>query len=330
MPVGFWGWRVRLMRFLTDSAAVLSEWRVFADAGRHCIPMRSREERVWRALAGEDQPWEVFARDMGLPEELGVMVSYSAVSQFDAIHELILEGVELPRCLVAVALEGSNFHGQGGRPWVALAGNLHLTVFFQVDMDASDTLGAIPVLPTLAVMDAFGIQADPSERTGIRWVNDVFVRGRKLAGSIAVSEVEGSRLEGLLFGIGANVETIPEVPGNVFVPQATSLRQIFPQAEWTVEHALFALLRGLVNWVERLGAGGAALLVREYARRSACIGREVKIWSKQTRDVSREQPIACGALEGIGPDLSLKLEGCEDVVMEGRLAFAEDCRRFGV
>lgn len=318
------------MRFLTDSAAILSEWRVFADAGRHRIPMRSREERIWRALAGEDQPWEVFARDTGLPEELGIMVSYSAVSQFDAIHELLVEGADLPKCLVAVALEGENFHGQGGRPWVALAGNLHLTVFFQVDMDACDALGAIPVLPTLAVMDAFGIEADPSEKTGIRWVNDVFVHGRKLAGSIAVSEVEGDRLKGLLFGIGVNVGTIPEVPGNVFVPQATALNQVFPHAGWTVEHALFAMLRELGAWVERLGLGGADGLVREYARRSACIGREVKVWPKQTRDACREQPIACGELERIGPDLSLKLGGCEEVVMEGRLAFAEDCRRFGV
>ncbi len=64
------------------------------------------------------------------------------------------------------------------------------------------------------------------------------------------------------------------------------------------------------------------------------IGREVCVFADsepgETPAERRSAPILRGTVRGIAADLSLILEGVETPVASGRLAFAEDCARFGL
>jgi len=317
------------MPVYTDCPAILSQWREFADESAEVEALDGVAAEVWRAFAGDRPAWEIDTCEAGPADGLVVVVEHAEESQFDRLHELARSGTDLPPLVAAMALHGENFHGQGQRPWRAEKGNLHLSVGCRTDVPAAGALAAISVLPTLAVMDAFDIAPEPAVRTGIRWLNDVFVRGRKLAGSIAASEIEGDRIQQVLFGIGVNVETVPAVPGDVFVPEATSLRAAFPEGDWTLGRATFALLRALTARVAQLTGDGMTDLVRDYTERSACVGREVKVWPKRTEDAAVVAPIAAGRMLAIDDSLAVRVAGASPLA-EGRLAFLEDCEALGL
>ena len=318
------------MRILCDCPDILSQWRDLSGGTSRVVALSGGALAVWHDLVGEAPAWEFDSHAAGLPEGLGVIVERAEASQFDRLLESARSGTDLPGMVAALALSGENFHGQGMRPWKTECGNLHLTVFFSVDLPAEETLGVVSILPTLAVMDAYKIHAAPAERTGIRWLNDVFVKGRKLAGSIAATETEGDRVQGLLFGIGVNVEKVPVVPGDVFVPEASSLRSAFPEAGWSLGRATVRLLRSLETRMGMLRAGKAGLLLEEYAAGSACVGRRVRIWPKHTEDPAMTPSLGCGRVISIDTSLALRLEGISEPLSEGRLAFVEDCRAQGL
>jgi hypothetical protein len=275
------------MRVLSDCPTAISLWQEFRSATLRPADLNAVEAGVWHALAGRQSAIELVGGQSLPSDALMVVIGHSGQSQFDLLHELMRSGAALPSQIVALALTGEDFHGQGHRPWRAVAGNLHLTVYHRTSLPAADAVGAVSILPTLAVMDAFDIVARPAERTGIRWLNDVFLQGKKLAGSIAATATEGDRMEGVLFGVGINVEAVPDLSGDGFVPEVTGLAAADPEAGWTLGRAVFNLLPALFARIEAL-----------------C------------------PPLAQGRVLSITRSLAVCLEGCEPIP-EGRLVFVD-------
>jgi biotin-(acetyl-CoA carboxylase) ligase len=317
------------MEVLTDCPVVLNEWNLFEQVAK-TADLQAGMRPIWTAFAEGSKPWSYQLSDDGLPAGTIIVVEKSKVSQFDQMVELARSGVDLPDCLVAVALEGENFHGQSARPWTALRGNLHLTVYLNGGFAAGDLQEEISIVPTLALMDALELTANPAEQTGIRWLNDLFIKGRKVAGTLAASQLDGTVVESLTYGIGVNVNVVPDVPGDPFVPAAASLKSTIPEAGWTVGKVLVALVRSLNQRVNELKTDVAEQLTSVYVRQSACIGRDVRIWSRKVSDVVSEKPLAAGKLLAIHSDLSITVEGHAQRIASGRLAFEEDCRELGL
>ncbi|MFT4691597.1 MAG: biotin-(acetyl-CoA carboxylase) ligase [Limisphaerales bacterium] len=317
------------MEVLTNCPVVLNGWNLFQQDAK-TAELSSQMRPVWAAFAGETTPWSYQIDDDGLPNGKIVVVERSDISQFDQMVELAREGAELPECLVAVALEGENFHGQSARPWNALRGNLHLTAILKGGFNAADLQEEISIVPTLALMDALKVKADPAHHTGIRWLNDLFIKGRKVAGTLAASQLDGGVVESVTYGIGVNVDIVPDVPGDPFVPRAGSLKSTLPEAGWTVGKVLVELIRSLGQRVIELRSEVAEQLATVYVRQSACIGEDVRVWARKVSDCSSEAPIASGKLLAIHDDLSIRIEGHEQPITAGRLAFEADCRELGL
>ena len=312
------------MKILTDCPVVLASWNL---CNREPVRMEGSSP-IWDAFGGDAEVW-VLDTDENL-DVLCVLVERSRVSQFDRLVELTRSDADLPSTLVCVALEGENFHGQSARPWTAVRGNLHLSYFAKLGIPAADLQEEISILPTLALLDAFAIKANPVEHTGIRWLNDLFIKGRKVAGTIAATELEGDRIESVVYGIGVNVETIPEVEPNPCVPAAASLKSTLPDAGWNVAKATTALVASLGRRLAEMRGGIGEQLTDVYTRFSACIGQEVRVWPRKVSDFAGTDPIAVGKLRAIHPDMTLTIEGVDEPVRDGRLAFESDCREMGL
>ena len=312
------------MKVLTDCPVVLKEWKL-GDRGaerlRHPPP-------VWDAFGADADAWTLDVD--GDPDVVLVLIGRSRDSQFDRLVELTRSLTELPDTLICVALEGDNFHGQAARPWTAVRGNLHLSYYSRLGIPAAELLEEIAVLPTLALLEAFDIEANPAEHTGIRWLNDLFIKGRKVAGTIAATQVKGDRIESVVYGIGVNVEIVPDLQPNPWVPAAASLRSTMPDAGWTVSKATTALIGTLGRYLNDLRHGVGKQFMKAYARHSACIGQHVRIWSRKVEEYGDAAPIAVGRLMAIHGDLSLSIQGVDELVREGRLAFEEDCLELGL
>jgi len=285
---------------------------------------------LWRGLGGGRQLWRGTTRNPGPGDfwSRAVIVEEAPSSQFDLLRESLGSGMELPGPTACVALSGHGFHGQRNRPWLSALGNLHLCAVVPAPLLAARDARALPMLPAVAVLDAVRTVSGGTLRPGIKWVNDVLVDGRKVAGVLTATEIQGDRVRAVLLGIGLNVAAAPPVPPTRFVPSVSCLADAGVRTTWA-EAAVF-VLAALGRRTAGLATEGAAGLLDAYRATSLVIGRDVCVFAdpESAEDVVEvlPTPIICGKVCGVAADLSLCFEGVETPVASGRLAFAEDCR----
>jgi BirA family biotin operon repressor/biotin-[acetyl-CoA-carboxylase] ligase len=172
-----------------------------------------------------------------------------------------------PHGTIVTADEQTAGRGRQGRTWSAPPGRALLLSVIVRGLGRGDALLplAVPVAVAEAAEDVGGV------RCSIKWPNDVWVGGRKLAGIL----LEGRPQERwAVIGIGLNVGTrADEFPAEL-QGVATSLL-VESGRDPGVSLVLEAVLARLG---ERLGGEGEAVLA-EWRARDALLGREVR-WSE--------------------------------------------------
>jgi BirA family biotin operon repressor/biotin-[acetyl-CoA-carboxylase] ligase len=164
-----------------------------------------------------------------------------------------------PHGTLVTADEQRAGRGRQGRAWTAPPRSAVLMSV--VLRELSETL---PLAAAVAVCEALPVEAR------IKWPNDVWIEGRKVAGIL----VEGRPQEGwAVLGIGLNVTT-EEFPAEL---HATSLR--LAGASVSTDEALQALLGALRRWLPR----PAADVLAAWRSRDALLGRSVR-WSNGSRE----------------------------------------------
>ena len=145
---------------------------------------------------------------------------------------------------VFVAEEQDAGRGRQGRTWVSAPGrSLTLSVVARIDSEAFPLL---PLVTAVAVCEACETVAKVTCR--IKWPNDVWIDGRKVAGVL----IEGRPLDGwAVIGIGLNVNTAQDEFPEELRGSAVSLR-IAAGRQIERDAALDALLTRLADWVARL------------------------------------------------------------------------------
>jgi BirA family transcriptional regulator, biotin operon repressor / biotin---[acetyl-CoA-carboxylase] ligase len=132
---------------------------------------------------------------------------------------------------LVTADEQSAGRGRQGRAWTAPAGSALLMSLVLRELDE-----LLPISAAVAVSEALPAQ------TRIKWPNDVWIDGRKVAGIL----VEGRPQEGwAVLGIGLNVTT--DAFPDELAETATSLR--LAGVETTPERVLEGLLASLSEWL---------------------------------------------------------------------------------
>jgi BirA family biotin operon repressor/biotin-[acetyl-CoA-carboxylase] ligase len=174
---------------------------------------------------------------------------------------------------VVVAETQTAGRGRLGRSWVSRPGNLYLTVVLR------PTLQSLPFLSCLAgvaVVRALG-QAT-GLRPRLRWPNDVLLGGKKVAGILVESAVEGDAVRYALVGIGINVDLDT---GNVaeIASLATSLNAAAGKPV-SREDVLRHVLQGMDGLYLQLAQGKTPLA--EWRGLLDTLGRRVRVsWQDQ-------------------------------------------------
>ncbi|MBU8871691.1 MAG: hypothetical protein KOO60_12565 [Gemmatimonadales bacterium] len=251
-----------------------------------------------------------------------VIIDQASGSQFDILRGL--DPAKLPGAVASVAITGRGFHGHHARPWETRRGNLHLSTLCDPNLDAARCGLAMTTLPAVAVIDALSACGPWSFPPGIKWVNDILIEGRKVAGVLTATQSVRGRLTGLTLGIGLNVESTPEVSATPFVPAAGCLAD-HPAGHPspTIGNMLAGCLRALSSRLDVVRKAGPELLIQAYRDNSLVLGRRVVIWPDHP-GLDQNEPLARGVVQSIGPDLSLTLEGHSGPITRGRLAFQSD------
>ncbi len=193
-----------------------------------------------------------------------------------------LAELDAPEGTVVVADHQTRGRGRHGREWLDEPGaNLLFSVLLRPHIPAAH----VPRLSLLSAVAAADALVSATELTvGIRWPNDVQVRGRKVVGILAEAAVVGERISHVVLGIGINVNQT-RFPADLTRP-ATSLA-LEAGRQLDREALLEALLAALDRWYARYLREGF-LPVREGWRRAS---------------VTLGGPVEGGGLIGIAEDL---------------------------
>lgn len=247
-----------------------------------------------------------------------VLENHSSRSQFDTVCDLESDNIDLPDNFLCLAETGEGFHGFRNRSWQTRKGNIHLTIYFKPQNNIINIHKGLLLLSAVSVVKT--IDAIPSlrNRAQTKWVNDIVVENSKVCGIITKSFSIGNSFSGAVIGIGLNVNSSPQMEGDIFTHSAASISELAIGAEVKIPTILSNLLTNLKSSIITLHNNGYDKLLNFYIERSSVLGKEVAIYS----DVSNEKNelIATGIVKEINKNLEIILEDNSKSIRKGRLS----------
>ena len=152
---------------------------------------------------------------------LGQVIEY--YSQLDSTNEeaweMIDEGVK-PGTVIITDRQLSG-KGRNGTKWQSKADrSLTFSVIIQPNNLSGSISGVFPLLSGVAIVKAL---QDMHIKGGLKWPNDIMVKGKKLGGILCESRIQGKSINWVVLGIGINVNETANDFGNDISGTATSL-----------------------------------------------------------------------------------------------------------
>jgi BirA family biotin operon repressor/biotin-[acetyl-CoA-carboxylase] ligase len=226
-----------------------------------------------------------------------VVALETTTSTLDVAHALAAEGA--PAGTLVIAESQTAGRGRSGKRWTSAAGSGIWLTIIERSLDPA-TLSLLAL--RLGIVAATALQPFATWPIGIKWPNDLYVGGGKLAGILVEARWRESAPDWVAVGMGINVVAPRDIEGAAQLAHGTS--------RLTVLDALVPALRSAA-------ARGGALAADELATLAA---RDI---ARGRRAVSPGQGIVDGvSAEG---ELLLRLpNGTLVAHRAGSLVFAED------
>jgi BirA family biotin operon repressor/biotin-[acetyl-CoA-carboxylase] ligase len=189
-------------------------------------------------------------------------------------RRLLAEGKNLHRG-VFIADRQMSGRGRMGRPFHSPAGcGLYFTLVFCPSRGVTDparytTGAAVAVCRTVAAL--FGVEC------GIKWVNDIFLGGKKICGILSegVHSLESGLIEAIVTGIGINVREPPGGFPDDIKAVAGAVTDQFPPACASRNRIAAELICQLLRVYEH---DSHAETLAEYKRRSLILEKTIEVF----------------------------------------------------
>jgi len=152
---------------------------------------------------------------------------------------------------VVIAERQTAGRGRDGRAWQSPPGGLYLSAILRPALPLVD----VPPLTLAIGVGACDAAREHGAAAQLKWPNDIYVAGKKLAGVLVEAQSQGHRLESVIVGIGVNLATTPDLD------TATSLGNV-DRAAFTT-----CLLAHVEHWIDRYVATGIAAIVPAWQAR---------------------------------------------------------------
>ncbi len=192
---------------------------------------------------------------------------------------------------------------KAGRSWIAPPGTgLLFTTILPTTVHAAD-VWAVPFWVALCVAD--GVMRACGAHLELRWPNDCFLNGRKVAGILCVTRVTGESAS-IGCGVGVNVRRPAAAALAAIAPPPAFLEDAAPSV--TREVVLAEILRAFER---RLGAlHTPSIVARTYEERAMLAGARYRV------RLDSDGTELDGTALGLGPDGTLRLnaDGTEHAV----------------
>ncbi len=197
---------------------------------------------------------------------LNISIYPSLPSTNSFLLEIAAEGESSDR--VVIAEKQSCGRGRKGRSFFSPHGSgLYISILVHPDISPREALNITPAA-AVAVCDA--IEKVSGENPQIKWVNDIFMRGKKVGGILTESRLSENSLKYAVIGIGVNLyppdekfpKEIENIAGTVFLEKAPD---ILPRLAAEILNSLFEYLPDLRS----------QKLLNSYRKRCFVLGKDV-------------------------------------------------------
>lgn len=201
------------------------------------------------------------------------------------LKELALDGVQPPYAVCA--LRQTCGRGRMDRSFISPNGGIYVSFLFDYNNNLSLTAMAA-VAVRRSILKVCGISCD------IKWVNDLYYRGKKVCGILAEA-VNDKVVLGIGINWAAEISDLPDV--------ATTLGQSQVTANALIEELANQLYGPLDMWIE------------EYRAADMLLGKQIKI-------IQAGVETGCGVARGITPEgfLIVEEDGVEVVLSTGEVS----------
>lgn len=200
---------------------------------------------------------KIFAK----PSFLGKNVVYlpECHSTNDELSDLIKSGLAREGTVIYTDFQTKG-KGQRGNAWVSEPRkNLLCSIYIRPTMVLLADQFFLNVVTGLAIIDLLD-EIIPSHKC-LKWPNDVYVEGNKIAGILIECNVKENMLESAILGIGLNVNQ-----SNFSIGSATSIL-LESNRHHLIDEVLEQLLCSIEKWYEILIGGGKEELISQYYER---------------------------------------------------------------
>ena len=130
-----------------------------------------------------------------------IMHTKVTVSTNDDVKKAALSGEREGFALLADAQTGGR--GRMGRQFVSGEGGVYLSLLLRPEKSAAD---ALFITSAAAVAAAAAAESISGKSCLIKWVNDIYCRGKKICGILAEGIIENGESKAVVLGIGLNLK----------------------------------------------------------------------------------------------------------------------------
>ena len=174
--------------------------------------------------------------------------------------------------VLITAREQTAGRGRMGRTFFSPEGGIYMSLVLHPDMKADKT-DIITVMAAVAV--AKTIESVFGVRAGIKWVNDIYIGGKKVCGILTEGKFDpaGNGFEYAVLGVGVNLsepqggfpDEIKDIAGTVCQTVSDDQRREFTERFLSEFYRIYESRRGFLE---------------EYKKRSVVLGREIEYLSQ--------------------------------------------------
>jgi len=202
---------------------------------------------------------------------LGRPLMYQAVTGSTNDDALKAARSGAPHGSVFIADEQTAGRGRRGHAWLAAPGeSLLFSVLLRPKLELAQS-SALTLAIGLSLRDAVAPLLESSPQ--LKWPNDLYVGGKKLAGILVESQLQGSELQAIVVGVGLNVAT-RDFPAEI---RATATSLALLGANVTREALLLQILEAMARRVEAYQRSGVAGILEELNAADALGGKRVRV-----------------------------------------------------
>ena len=192
------------------------------------------------------------------------------------VERLLANGEKTP--FAVLANQQSKGRGRLGRTWHSpKGGNIYISLGFRPNVQAIQ-IRNFTLWQGLNICNLLR-NFTGSDQIKIKWPNDIFFKGRKLAGMLTEASIDCERIKTLVFGIGLNVNIPTSQYPKALAKESISLQSI--SGEQIRLHELAAKLLKVIlgSYKQTIAVNLEEELLNQWEQVDELIGKQIKVTS---------------------------------------------------